>query len=192
MQLTNKQRQILESEGHLLVTGGPGSGKTTVSILKASVDCREEPPFGATCPVHQFRARFCLSRYGSDSLRNDRSARNQAENRSRHLSRILLAHPQNAWLSNRTARSLSILTPPQVAIAFSDLRGTFAGIPDPERLKREFDEKTRLAKEDGKVCFDLFADYAAEMVPQLYVAIASRQRGCGHASRFWRYDANGK
>ena len=36
MELTEKQRSILDAAGHLLVTGGPGSGKTTVSILKAA------------------------------------------------------------------------------------------------------------------------------------------------------------
>lgn len=36
MKLTNKQKEVLETSGHLLVTGGPGSGKTTISILKAA------------------------------------------------------------------------------------------------------------------------------------------------------------
>ena len=36
MQLTEKQLEIMDAAGHLLVTGGPGSGKTTVSILKAA------------------------------------------------------------------------------------------------------------------------------------------------------------
>ena len=36
MQLTEKQLEIMAAQGHLLVTGGPGSGKTTVSILKAA------------------------------------------------------------------------------------------------------------------------------------------------------------
>ena len=36
MQPTEKQLEILAADGHLLVMGGPGSGKTTVSILKAA------------------------------------------------------------------------------------------------------------------------------------------------------------
>src|SRR5260363_357203 len=36
MQLTEKQLEIINAYGHLLVTGGPGSGKTTVSIFKAA------------------------------------------------------------------------------------------------------------------------------------------------------------
>src|SRR5215510_3562389 len=36
MQLTEKQLKAMETDGHLLVTGGPGSGKTTVAIVKAA------------------------------------------------------------------------------------------------------------------------------------------------------------
>ena len=32
---TEKQKAILAQNDHLLVTGGPGSGKTTIAILKA-------------------------------------------------------------------------------------------------------------------------------------------------------------
>ena len=34
--LTVAQKEILQAVGHQLVTGGPGSGKTTVSILNAA------------------------------------------------------------------------------------------------------------------------------------------------------------
>src|SRR5690625_3249782 len=35
MQLSQGQKDVINAEGHLLVKGCPGSGKTTVSILKA-------------------------------------------------------------------------------------------------------------------------------------------------------------
>ena len=33
--LCDKRRAILDSAGHMLVLGGPGSGKTTIALLKA-------------------------------------------------------------------------------------------------------------------------------------------------------------
>lgn len=40
--LTPAQKIVLIAEGHQLVGGGPGSGKTTVSILKAAKVAREK------------------------------------------------------------------------------------------------------------------------------------------------------
>ena len=40
--LTQAQKDVLAAEGHQLVVGGPGSGKTTVSILKAAKIAREK------------------------------------------------------------------------------------------------------------------------------------------------------
>ena len=34
-EICDQRRAILEGAGHMLVTGGPGSGKTTVALLKA-------------------------------------------------------------------------------------------------------------------------------------------------------------
>jgi DNA helicase-2/ATP-dependent DNA helicase PcrA len=42
--LTPTQQRIVEATGHLLVTGGPGSGKTTISILKAGRVARDTLP----------------------------------------------------------------------------------------------------------------------------------------------------
>jgi len=42
IELTQKQKDVLAAEGHALVQGGPGSGKTTVSILKAGTIVREQ------------------------------------------------------------------------------------------------------------------------------------------------------
>jgi DNA helicase-2/ATP-dependent DNA helicase PcrA len=45
MEITEKQLEIMGADGHLFVTGGPGSGKTTISILKAAkcAECELRP-----------------------------------------------------------------------------------------------------------------------------------------------------
>ena len=35
LELSDEQKRVMEAQGNLLVQGGPGSGKTTVAILKA-------------------------------------------------------------------------------------------------------------------------------------------------------------
>ena len=42
MELTDGQKEVMRSIGPLLVIGGPGSGKTTISILKAARIARDE------------------------------------------------------------------------------------------------------------------------------------------------------
>lgn len=42
--LCDKRKAIIAQEGHLLVTGGPGSGKTTVALLKAKERIRSLKP----------------------------------------------------------------------------------------------------------------------------------------------------
>ena len=36
MELDDTRRAILDAAGHLLIEGGPGSGKTTIALLKAA------------------------------------------------------------------------------------------------------------------------------------------------------------
>jgi|TARA_B100000378_G_scaffold278260_1_gene280868 DNA helicase-2/ATP-dependent DNA helicase PcrA len=35
IELDKQRKAILDAEGHILVLGGPGSGKTTIALLKA-------------------------------------------------------------------------------------------------------------------------------------------------------------
>jgi len=42
--LSYEQKQVIDAAGHLLVIGGPGSGKTTVSILKVEQISKQLKP----------------------------------------------------------------------------------------------------------------------------------------------------
>ena len=59
--LTDKQKVVLAAEGHVLVKGGPGSGKTTVSILKAGSIVKEHLKSGQRVLFLSF-ARATVSR----------------------------------------------------------------------------------------------------------------------------------
>jgi DNA helicase-2/ATP-dependent DNA helicase PcrA len=66
-------------------------------------------------------------------------------------------------------RTLTILTPQNVAIALSAIRGDYAKskLTDEEKAERRGRETTellRLAHEEGRLCFDLFADNASAIL----------------------------
>jgi len=168
--LTKVQQRIVEADGHILVTGGPGSGKTTVSILKAAKMARERLRPGQQVLFLSF-ARATVSRVmeAIGEERNISPAERAAIDVDTYHSffwRILKAHGYLTGLP----RKLVVLTPPNEAIALSGIRSeykTASKLTDAEKaekLQRENAERIRLAKQDGRVCFDLFASSVSRLL----------------------------
>jgi DNA helicase II / ATP-dependent DNA helicase PcrA len=168
--LTEGQRLVLQASGQLLVTGGPGSGKTTVSILKAASIVEGELTVGQKVLFLSF-ARATVSRVmeAIDEEKQITSAtKKQIEVETYHsfFWRILKAHGYLLGLP----RKLSILVPPNEAIALSSIRSQFKSdskLPPLEKLRKQAEEaaeRKRLAFEGGEICFNLFADYAARIL----------------------------
>lgn len=169
-ELSDKKKAILAHDGHLLVKGGPGSGKTTISIIKADMLVSAALRPGQKVVFLSF-ARATVSRV-IEAL-NDHS-QNRAQTKSRvdvdtyhaFFWRLLKTHGYLLGLPRR----LEILTPPAQAIALSTIRHEFgphkklSDAQKAERSKRESDELQRLAFEEGKVCFDMFADLVAQIL----------------------------
>lgn len=170
MQPTEKQLEILATEGHLLVTGGPGSGKTTASILKAAQIAKERLRPEQRVLFISF-ARATVSRvveaieYEQQILR-EQKRRIDVETYHSFFWRILKAHGYLIGLPRR----IDILTPPNEAIALSSIRSSYAAesqLTDGklrEKEAAETAERKRLAYEEGKVCFDLFALYVGDIL----------------------------
>lgn len=70
VELTDVQKEVIQASGHQLVTGGPGSGKTTVSILKAAKIAREALGPGQRILFLSF-ARATVSRVLEGGLQSD-------------------------------------------------------------------------------------------------------------------------
>jgi DNA helicase-2/ATP-dependent DNA helicase PcrA len=165
--LTPAQNDVLAAEGHQLVVGGPGSGKTTVSILKAAKIARESLRPGQRILFLSF-ARATVSRV-FEAIDEERSVTKEDKDRIEvdtyhsFFWRILKAHGYLVGLPRR----MTILTPPNEAIALSAIRSGFGApykLSDEEKAEKaalEIAERMRLATEEGKVCFDLFADRVA-------------------------------
>ena len=160
----------MAAKGHLLVTGGPGSGKTTVAILKATQSAESDLRPGQRVLFLSF-ARATVSRIVDAIEYEQRIPREQrqridVETYHSFFWRILNAHGYLVGLPRR----LDILTPPGEAIALSDIRNGYAAaskLTDAEKAVKkvvETAERLRLACEDGRTCFDLFAPYVGDIL----------------------------
>lgn len=169
MELTQGQLEILTATGHLLITGGPGSGKTTVSILKAAKIAEQALRSGQKILFLSF-ARASVSRV-IEAIEHEQkipvAQKRFIEVDTYHsfFWQILKTHGYLVGLP----RKLSILTPPAEAVALSDIRSEFRGtrLTDAQKAAKadaESSERIRLAHEEGRICFDLFALYVAQIL----------------------------
>jgi DNA helicase II / ATP-dependent DNA helicase PcrA len=169
MELTKGQLTVMEADGHLLVTGGPGSGKTTISILKAAQIAERDLRPGQKILFLSF-ARATVSRVVEAIEYEQRIPPAQkrlidVETYHSYFWRILKAHGYLIGLPRR----LAILTPPGEAIALSKVRSGFPprNLTDKQKDAKkaaEAMERARLASEQGRVCFDLYAPYVSDLL----------------------------
>lgn len=168
--LTPAQKDVLAAEGHQLVVGGPGSGKTTVSILKAAKLAREKLRPGQRILFLSF-ARATVSRVfeaidEENSVTKEEKKRIEVDTYHSFFWRILKAHGYLVGLPRR----MTILTPPNEAIALSVIRSGFKAaskLSEEEKAQKaalEVAELMRLATQEGKVCFGLFAPQVAMLL----------------------------
>lgn len=168
--LTEKQKEVLRIDGYQLVTGGPGSGKTTISILKAAKIAREALLSGQRILFLSF-ARATVSRVleaivEESQITRDEKQRIEVDTYHAFFWRVLKTHGYLVGLPRR----ITILTPPNEAVALSVVRSGFKRqsklTQDEKAAKRarEEAERIRLATEEGRICFDLFAEFVATLL----------------------------
>lgn len=160
----------MNAEGHLLVIGGPGSGKTTVSILKAARIAQCDLRSGQKILFLSF-ARATVSRIVESieyeqQIPREQKRRIDVQTYHSFFWRILKTHGYLIGLPKR----LSILTPPGEAITLSSIRSGYAAdsklndITKAEKRTREDAERLKLAGNEGRVCFNLFANYVGNIL----------------------------
>jgi DNA helicase II / ATP-dependent DNA helicase PcrA len=169
-ELSEKKKAILAHSGHLLVVGGPGSGKTTISIIKAGALVLErlrptqKVLFLSFARATVARVLEALAEHSGNKLETRRQI--DVDTYHAFFWRLLKTHGYLIGLP----RALEILTPPAQAIALSTIRHEFgppkklSDAAKENKCKSEAAELRRLAFERGQVCFDLFAELVAQIL----------------------------
>ena len=144
MQQTKGQENVIKADGHILVTGGPGSGKTTISILKAAQIAEHHLRPGQKILFLSF-ARATVSRV-IEAIEYEQGISSvtkrliDVDTYHAFFWRVLKTHGYLKGLP----RSLSILTPPNEAIALSNIRSDFP-------IRNLSDEQKTIKKHGVKV-----------------------------------------
>lgn len=143
---------VLACEGHALVTGGPGSGKTTIALRKAVKRIQEGMAPGQSALFLSFSRAAVARILDAAKLEANAAEQDQLSIQTFHsfFWDILKAH---AYLLG-APRKLSILLP-------QDEKALNGGIDDEDdEWEQWLVERERLFREEGRIAFDLFAPNA--------------------------------
>ena len=177
MELSNGQKEFLETEGHALVTGGAGSGKTTVAILKAA-SLSHDLPFPSQKILFLSFARPTIARVEEAIQKNaeiSKVERAAIEVDTYHSFFWLIISAHGYLLG--LPRKLEVLEGYNEAEILLNLRESYGGKPNPQKSPEEKvrydcyqkelgDIRWACAKTEGKIAFDLFAPIAAQLLQQ--------------------------
>lgn len=148
---------VLACEGHILVLGGPGSGKTTLALRKATKRIKQKMMPGQSALFLSF-SRAAVARILEAAKLEEvtKDERDQLSIQTFHsfFWEILKSH---AYLLG-SPQKLSILLP-------QDEKALSGGIDDGDDGWESWNtERERLFREEGRIAFDLFAPYATELL----------------------------
>ena len=152
-ELSEQKQRLLNTNGHILALGGPGSGKTTVALLKARGVIEKGMKYAQNVIFLSFaRATVARVEQRTTELRISKLIRQHLEISTYHgfSWSILKSH---GYLLNSNS-PLQLLPPPEAASRLANIvDDTARGI-----------EKRRLFEQEGLLHFDLFARLSAELL----------------------------
>lgn len=161
MEVCELRQQILDCEGHALVIGGPGSGKTTIALKKAVVRIGAGMTPGQSVLFLSF-SRAAVARVGEATRQQvPKAQRGMLSMQTFHsfFWTLLSAH---AYLLG-APKTLRIFLPADEQVEYGTIKKKERNIQNPEWVKW-LAERERLFREDGKIAFELFAHNAAELL----------------------------
>ncbi len=152
-ELSKKKQDLLNTGGNLIILGGPGSGKTTIALLKAHYIIENEELKPKQNIIFLSFARASVSRVDEQAkVLISKKVRQHLEITTYHsfLWNILKSH---GYLLNNNF-PFKLLPPPEAASRLANIKGK-------EERKTE---KIRLINEEGLLHFDLFASLTSELL----------------------------
>jgi DNA helicase II / ATP-dependent DNA helicase PcrA len=152
LKMCDQRKALLAAGGHLLVLGGPGSGKTTIALVKGATEIAN----GALAPGQKILflsfARATVARIAQEAkVWVPREARSRIEINTYHGFAWEFIRAHGYLLTGH--RRMRLLPPPDAA-------GKLAGLAREDRPA----ELKRLLAEEGLLGFDLFASLAADLL----------------------------
>ncbi len=152
-ELSAQKQDLLTKQGHLLVLGGPGSGKTTIALLKARQNVLENKLKNGQSILFLSFARATIARVEQSifDLGIEKNIKKRINISTYHgfIWNILKSH---SYLLTSNI-PIKLLPPPEAASLLAEF----------ESEKRE-GEKRRLFYEEGLLHFDLFAELCSELL----------------------------
>jgi len=152
-ELSEQKKELLSQDGNLLVLGGPGSGKTTIALIKAKHKIQKKILKPKQKILFLSFARATVSRVEEQisGMGFDKEIKWDIEINTYHgfTWEILKSH---GYLLNGI-KEIRLLPPPDAAAKLADIKNA-------HELSKE---KHRLFLEEGILHFDLFAEYSANL-----------------------------
>ena len=154
-ELSDTKKELLETGGNLLVLGGPGSGKTTIALLKARHEILNDTLLSGQRILFLSFARVTVSRVEEKlaDLGFSKEIKRNIEINTYHgfTWSILKSH---GYLLCRF-RQIQLLPPPEAAAKLAEIEAD-----------QRYIEQKRLFYEEGCLHFDLFAELCSDLFNQ--------------------------
>lgn len=160
MKICAERQKLLDSKGHALVTGGPGSGKTTIALKKALL-CIQEGLLPGQSVLFLSFSRAAVARVVEASrLQLDKEGRRLLNVQTFHSFFWDLLKTHSYLLG--TPKVLRILMPQDEKVRSEGARAD----KDKKKWLAWLKERERLYREEGLIAFDLFAPKAVQLLEQ--------------------------
>lgn len=150
-QISEDKQRVLDGTGHMLIMGGPGSGKTTIALIKAKAIVKSGILRDEQSVLFLSFARSTIARVEQHAQTViDKGTKKRIEITTYHSFIWTILHSHGYLLASKNLR---ILLPHEASVALSS-----CGEQEKEN------EKKRLFEVEGQIHFDLFAKKCYELL----------------------------